>query len=151
MDLSTPVAPPANSAAPGTTKPPKEKKVAAPRAKLIKHPALTDAQGNPVLLTEQPADFNSAIHSPLKKSNFVSEVAFLEDWIKRQEAKVAKAKTQVEQLKTLGSSAHAAQAKSLIKMRAKMKELEALLAAGGFDLSKLGAPEESVETTEAQS
>lgn len=143
MNLNTPVAPPANSAEPGTVAPvaEKAKRVAKPRPKLIKHPALTAEDGSPVLLTVRPTDFNTALHQPLKKANFVSETAFLEDYITAQELKIANARKQIEILKTTGSSAVGAQAKALLKMRAKMAELEALLKAGGYDLSTLESPE----------
>jgi hypothetical protein len=136
-----PVAPPANSAAPGTTKPtkpPKEKKV---KVKKLDHPSLiTHVEGGDSIVNKiekRPADFDSKIHSNLKAKNFVNESFFLEDQAAQLEVKATELRAKAEKLRSLGSTASSAKAKTLIKMQERMAELMKSLQADGVDIEAL--------------
>jgi hypothetical protein len=133
-----PVAPPANSAAPGTTKPPKEKKV---KVKKIDHPSLITLVegGDPIVnkIEKRPADFDPKVHNNLKAKNFVNESFFLEDQAAQLDIKAKDLRAKAEKLRSLGSTASSAKAKTLIKMQERMAELMASLKSDGVDIEAL--------------
>jgi hypothetical protein len=138
LSLDSVIPPPANAVEPGTGTPVKPPRVKQERAKLVFHPSLVNEAGQKVLLTVRPADFNSAKHQPLKKSDFVNEIAFLEDAALACENRAKKLRDQIAAIQAGGGSATtAAAAKSFIKARAKLAELEALLRANNIDPSSL--------------
>lgn len=139
LSLSAIVPPPANAVEPGTDAPVKPPRKKQERAKLVFHPALKNEAGEKVLLEVRPSDFNSAKHQPLKKSDFVSEIHFLEDQALACENRAKKYRAQIEAIKAGGGSNTTANAaKNFVKMAAKLKELEALLRANNIDPSTLG-------------
>lgn len=118
------------SAAPGTVDNKAGKKV---KVKKVPHPALLDADGAPVKLTEIPADHDPKIHLPLKKSNFENEWTYLEMKAVAHEESAAKLRKEAETIKSLGSSADRARAKKLLAMQERMSELMESLRSQGLD------------------
>jgi hypothetical protein len=135
-----PVAPPANSAAPGTTAPVKEKKA---KVKKIDHPSLITLVegGDPIVnkLEKRPADFDPKVHNNLRAKNFVNESFFLEDQAAQLDLKAAALRAKAEKLRSLGSTASSAKAKTLIKMQERMAELLESLKKDGVDVDALMA------------
>jgi hypothetical protein len=134
-----PVAPPANSAAPGTPAPEKAKK-----AKVVKidHPALWSVpkEGEDsvrVKIEVRPADYCPKTHKILKMKDFANESFYLEDQAKQLETKATGLRAKAEKLRTLGSTASSAKAKTLVKMQERMAELMASLKAEGVDIDAL--------------
>lgn len=107
-------------------------------------------------LTAIPEDYNSKIHKPLKRSDFVDESVFLISKAERLEKLAAKLRKEAETVKSLGTTAQRQSAKKLLKMQESMATLMASLAEQGVDVQSLlatvqtaKAPADEVATTEA--
>jgi hypothetical protein len=127
-----PVPPPSAVGAPSAGKSDKPAKV-----KKIDFPGLYDSSGNYEKLTALPVGFDAKAHKPLRKKDFKEEPLFLEYQATLLDAKAASLRSQAEKLRTVGSTASSAKAKTLVKMQARMAELMAALKAEGMDVDAL--------------
>jgi hypothetical protein len=130
-----PVPPPAAVGAPAAGKAEKPAKV-----KKIDFPGLFVGEGENrdyQKLESMPVGFDAKKHKPLRKKDFKDEPLFLEYQASLLDAKAANLRAHAEKLRTVGSSASSAKAKTLVKMQARMAELMAALKAEGMDVEAL--------------
>lgn len=111
------------------TEAPAEKKKQV-RPTLVKYPGLFDEAGNPLLLTEFPADYDPSKHSPFIRKDFADETIWL-DWRATQyEKKAADYRQEIETIRRFGSPEDQKRAKQLLKFREKFEALKAQLSTG---------------------
>lgn len=101
------------------------------------HPSVGNKDTNVYPFKELPGDFDFATMKGLKKKDFATDAAYYEYRAKELEARAAKFRTQAEEAKKMGTSAERKNAKRLVKLREKMDELKAQLAAQGVDVESL--------------
>lgn len=127
-----PVPPPAAIGAPASAdKPKKEKK------SKVDYPGLYNASGEWNKLSSVPSDFDVKAHKGLRKKDFENESLFLEFQASQLEAKAKSLREHAEKIRSLGSTASSAKAKTLVKMQQRMAELIASLKADGMDVDAL--------------
>lgn len=98
-----------------------------------------DWEGGPKLTSpEQPANFDRYKHKTLSKSDFASEIVYLEFRARDYEARAAKLRAEIETVKKLGNAADRAKAKKLMSMQQRMAELAKELSEDGtVDLASI--------------
>jgi len=84
-----------------------------------------------------PDEMDFEKYATLKRKDFCHDHDYFEHRALEAEFKVIKFRALAEEAKSLGSAQDRAKAKKLIKYAAKMKELQAALTAGGFDVNAL--------------
>jgi hypothetical protein len=128
-----PVPPPAAVGAPAAGKKEKQPKE---KAKKIDFPGLF-INGDYHKLTALPTGLDAKLHKPLKKKDFQDEPLFLEYQATLLDEKAKSLRSQAEKLRSVGSTASSAKAKTLVKMQQRMAELMAQLKAEGMDVDTL--------------
>jgi hypothetical protein len=130
-----PVPPPAAVGAPAAGKKAKKEK-----AKKIDFPGLFVGEPGKEeyqKLTALPTGFDAKLHKPLKKKDFKDEPLFLDYQASLLDEKAKSIRAQAEKLRSVGSTASSAKAKTLVKMQQRMAELMAQLKAEGMDVDSL--------------
>ena len=84
-----------------------------------------------------PDEFDFETYPTLKRKDFAHDMHYFEHRALECEFKVVKFRELAEEAKSLGSAQDRAKAKKLLKYASKMKELEAALKAGGYDVEAL--------------
>lgn len=120
------------NATPGT-----EDAAAQKAPKRAPHPMTGNEDTSIYPFAEIPADFDPAVHSPLKRKDFAHDYTYFEYRAGVCQAQADKYLKEAEDARTLGSKAERAAAKRLTKMVDQIGELRAKLEAQGVDVDEL--------------
>lgn len=130
------------SAKPGTQdKTPKAKK----KVERVTHPALLDADNNPVKVEAVPDDFDPKKHKPLKRADFKDEALWFDMRADDYERRAKDYRQQAEDCRKLGSVSDRQAAKKLLAMQRRIAELQEKLKGEGVDVAALLARAEESE------
>lgn len=130
---------PAQRAQPGkpaNSRPPQRDEDKEARKRVV-HPLVDSEDENVYPFAEAPADFDPKKHQPLKKRDFVTEVAFYDYKIAAVERQLAKLKSERETIATTGGKSALRDANKLSRMIEKQAEIIASLRAAGLDVDAL--------------